>query len=154
VGYGYQPFRALLWPVVLSLVAAFLARMTQGKGSMAPNSDLVVATEGWQAMLARDCLPDPAPGCSANPAADWSSLNGPGLDWESFHALAHGADLVIPALEFGQTAAWSPYKDRGPYAHRLWWARWVLKAASWVVTALGAAAATGIVQRSTPSCRP
>jgi hypothetical protein len=151
VGYGYQPFRSLAWLLALSLAAATLGHLAWTEGSMAPNSDLVVATEGWQDLLTRDCLPAPVPGCIANPAAAWSSTDGAGVDWESFHPLAYGTDVVIPVLEFGQTASWSPSKDRGPWGHALWWARWVLMAAGWVVTALGAAAATGIIQRGTPT---
>lgn len=151
VGYGYRPFRSLVWLVLLSLLSAGLAQMAWTEGSMAPNNDLVAATEGWQSVLTRDCLPDPAPGCLANPAAYWNGTDGPGVDWESFHPLAYGADVVIPVLELGQTRSWSPSKDRGPWGHTLWWARWVLMAAGWVVTALGAAAATGIIQRGVPT---
>ena len=151
VGYGYQPFRSLVWLFGLSLLSAFLAHMAWTEGSMAPNNDLVAATEGWQSLMALDCLPVATPGCVANPAEAWGSLDGPGLDWESFQPLAYGADVVIPVLELGQTRSWSPSKDRGPWGHTLWWARWFLMAAGWVVTALGAAAATGIIQRGTPS---
>jgi hypothetical protein len=151
VGYGYQPFRSLLWLLGLSLVAAFLAMMAWREGSMAPNNDLIAASDGWQEILARDCVPVPEPGCLANPADYWNGTSGPGLDWESFHPLAYGADVVIPVLELGQTRSWSPSKDRGPWGHALWWTRWILMSLGWVVTALGAAAATGIVQRGTPS---
>ena len=151
VGYGYQPFRSLVWLFALSVLSSWLALMAWNEGSMAPNNDLVAATSGWQAVQARDCVPTPTPGCIANPAAEWTGYDSPGFDWESFHPLAYGADVVIPVLEFGQTGAWAPSKDRGPWGYRLWWARWVLMAAGWVVTALGAAAATGIIQRSTPT---
>jgi hypothetical protein len=151
VGYGFQPFRSLLWLLGLSLIAAFLAAMAWDEGSMAPNNDLIAASDGWQALLAVDCIPEAAAGCVANPADLWNGPVGAGLDWESFHPLAYGADVVIPVLELGQTRSWSPSKDRGPWGHRLWWARWFLMAAGWVVTALGAAAATGIIQRATPT---
>ncbi len=151
VGYGYQPFRSLLWLLGLSLLSAFLGQMAWDEGSMAPNNDLIAASEGWQALLAADCIPDPVPGCLANPAEAWNGPAGAGLDWESFHSLAYGVDVVIPVLELGQTKSWSPSKDRGPWGHRLWWARWLLMAAGWVVTALGAAAATGIIQRAAPT---
>lgn len=151
VGYGYQPFRSLLWLLALSLLSAVLAHLAWDEGSMAPNNDLIAASDGWQEMLARDCLPTATPGCLANPADYWNGVEGPGVDWESFHPLAYGADVVIPVLELGQTRSWSPSKDRGPWGHSLWWARWILMSLGWVVTALGAAAATGIIQRSTPS---
>jgi hypothetical protein len=151
VGYGFRPFRSLVWLVLLSFLSAGLAQMAWTEGSMAPNNDLIAATEGWQEVLARDCMPEPSPGCLANPAAYWNGSTGPGLDWESFHPLAYGADVVIPVLELGQTRSWSPSKDRGPWGHTLWWARWVLMSLGWVVTALGAAAATGIIQRGVPT---
>lgn len=151
VGYGYQPFRSLLWLAGLALVGAALAAMAWNEGSMAPNNDLVAASPGWQDMLARDCLPVAAPGCLANPAAFWNGVEGAGLDWESFHPLAYGVDVAVPVIELGQTRSWSPSKDRGAWGFALWWARWVLMSLGWVVTALGAAAATGIIQRGTPS---
>ncbi len=151
VGYGYQPFRSILWLLGLSLLSAVLASMAWQEGSMAPNNDLIAASDGWQALLAVDCIPDRLPSCVANPARLWNGPTGAGLDWESFHPLAYGADVVIPVLELGQTRAWSPSRDRGPWGYRLWWARWFLMAAGWVVTALGAAAATGIIQRATPT---
>jgi hypothetical protein len=151
VGYGYRPFRALTWLLGLSLLSGFLAMMAWNEGSMAPNNDLIAASDGWQDILTRDCLPDRFPGCLANPADEWNGTAGPGVDWESFHPLAYGADVVVPVLELGQTRSWSPSKDRGPWGHTLWWSRWFLMSLGWAVTALGAAAATGIIQRSTPT---
>lgn len=151
VGYGYAPFRALGWIMALVVLAGFLALQAWNEGSMAPNNDLIAASDGWQEMLNLDCIPAPAPGCIANPADVWNGVDGAGLDWESFHALPYGLDVVLPVVELGQTAAWSPSKDRGPWGYTLWWARWPLILAGWLVTALAAAAATGIIQRGTPT---
>ncbi len=151
VGYGYAPFRALAWVAGLILLAATLAAFSWSEGSFAPNNDLVAASDGWAAMLAQDCLPDPAPGCLQNPAAAWNGPAGAGVDWETFHPLAWGADLVIPFVDLGQTAAWQPSPARGAWGHALWWARWPLIYAGWIVTALAAAAATGIIQRGPPT---
>jgi hypothetical protein len=57
---------------------------------------------------------------------------------------------VVPILDLGQTDAWAPSKDRGPWGWWLWWMRWVLAAAGWVVTGLGVAAVTGVMQRNQP----
>lgn len=151
VGYGYAPFRALVWLAALIALAAILAGLAWSEGSFAPNNDLIAATDGWQALLLQDCLPDPAPGCLANPAEAWTAPAGAGVDWEGFQPLAWGADLVIPVVELGQTAAWQPSSARGSWGHLLWWARWPLIYAGWIVTALAAAAATGIIQRSPPT---
>lgn len=151
VGYGYAPFRALAWIIALVLLAGFLALQAWNEGSMAPNNDLIAASDGWQDLLLADCIPKPNPGCIANPAEVWNGAEGAGIDWESFHALPYGVDVVLPVVELGQTAAWSPSKDRGPWGFTLWWARWPLILAGWLITALAAAAATGIIQRGTPT---
>ncbi len=151
VGYGYAPFRALGWITALALFAAFLAMQAWNEGSMAPNNDLIAASDGWQELMRQDCIPNRFPGCVANPAAVWNGPEGAGLDWESFHPLAYGMDVVLPVVGLGQTEAWSPAKDRGPWGFTLWWARWPLIFAGWLVSALAAAAATGIIQRGTPT---
>jgi hypothetical protein len=151
VGYGYAPFRALGWISALAGVAAFLGHMAWDEGSMAPNNDLIAASDGWQALLGQDCVPAPTPGCIANPANLWNGPEGAGLDWESFHPIAYGIDVVVPVVGLGQTDSWSPSKDRGVWGFTLWWARWPLIFAGWLVSALAAAAATGIIQRGTPT---
>lgn len=151
VGYGYAPFRALGWIAGLCALAAALAAAAWTEGSMAPNNDLIAASDGWQQLLAQDCIPAPSPGCLQNPAEAWNGPDGVGLDWESFHPIAYGVDVVVPVVELGQTRSWSPSKDRGVWGFTLWWARWPLIFLGWLVSALAAAAATGIIQRGTPS---
>lgn len=150
VGYGFAPFRALLWLAGLIAIATLLAAQSWAEGGMAPANDLVAASDSWQQMVAQDCLPTPTPGCIANPAEAWNGPAGAGVDWEGFHPLAWGADLVIPVVSLGQTAAWGPSAARGPWSATLFWARWPLIAMGWLVSALAAAAATGIIQRSPP----
>ena len=88
--------------------------------------------------------------CLANPAAEWSSFGQQGLDWDTFNRYGYAADLVIPVLDLGQTDAWAPSKDRGFWGSVLWWGRWVLESLGWLVTALGVAALSGIMQRNGP----
>jgi hypothetical protein len=145
-GYGYKPFRALWCLLALWLLAASLAQAAWREGSFAPNSDVVLVSEGWQRALAADCLPW-AGVCDPNPAQTWANDPSRGLDWDSFHALGWGLDLAVPILDLGQTAAWAPSRDRGPFGHALWWGRWAIAVAGWVITALGAAAVTGLMQR-------
>ena len=92
-------------------------------------------------------MPEPTDGCLKNPAAAWSSFGQDGLDWDTFNPFGYGLDLVVPILTLGQTDAWAPSKDRGPMGKLLWWGRWVLISFGWIVSALGAAAITGIIQR-------
>ncbi|WP_284163621.1 hypothetical protein [Frigidibacter sp. SD6-1] len=96
---------------------------------------------------ARTPLPEAFAGCDPNPAATWANDPALGMDWDSFNSVGYGLDLVVPILNLGQTEAWAPSKDRGWWGWGLWWGRWVFQAAGWIVTALGAAAITGIIQR-------
>lgn len=136
VGYGHEPWRALIWLALLWLTATGLSHQAWKQGDFAPNSDVMLVSDGWQAKLGE-----------ANPAEAWSNKGEAGQDWESFNRYAWGLDLVVPILDIGQTAAWQPSKDRGPAGYRLWWARWVLEAMGWLVSALGVAAITGIMQK-------
>ncbi|WP_299554191.1 hypothetical protein [uncultured Tateyamaria sp.] len=77
---------------------------------------------------------------------EWKAV-APGRDWETFNRYAYGFDVVIPIIDFGQTDAWAPSTNRGLWGWHLWWGRWVLSVMGWIVTALGAAAITGIIRR-------
>ena len=149
-GYGYAPGRSVIALAALILAAWFLADQTWTEGSFAPNSDYVILSPGWTDLTDQDCIGPMTTGtlpCHPNPADIWSAKNAIGMDWESFSARAYAADLVIPVLDLGQTSAWAPSSSRGDWGYALWWARWVLAALGWLVTALGAAAVTGIIQK-------
>lgn len=142
VGYGYKPFRSLA--ALTGLIAAcwIMTIGTWHAGDFAPNSSIVLASPEWAAYNTADKIPEPP-----NPAGHWSDHTIPGRDWESFHSLAYAADVVIPIIDFGQTEAWAPSKERGWWGTSLWWLRWIFTTAGWIVTALGAAALTGIIRR-------
>ncbi len=115
------------------------------------------ATASRAAATANDCLATPYDGCQRNPTQAWSdaftaSAAQPetGGDWDRFNAWAYAADRVVAILDPGQTEAWAPTKDRGTWGRVLWWARWVLAALGWIVTGLGVAAVTGVMQRNQP----
>jgi hypothetical protein len=147
-GYGYRPQRALGCLIGLWAVAFGLALAVWEEGSFAPNSDVVLVSAEWQGLLAQDCVGGAVPvSCVRNPAEVWSGKGQPGMDWDSFHPAGYAADLVVPILDLGQVAAWAPSKDRGWWGWGLWWGRWLLVAAGWVVAAIGAAAVTGIMQK-------
>lgn len=135
VGYGHRPFRSLVALTLLIVAALVPAYMAWDEGSFAPNSGVIQVSAGWQLLLDHD-----------NPAAIWSADGAPGQDWESFNSLAYALDVVVPIIDFGQTEAWTPSTTRGDWGWHLWWGQWVLTAAGWIVTALGAAAITGLIR--------
>ncbi|MEO0372682.1 MAG: hypothetical protein AAF231_14575 [Pseudomonadota bacterium] len=138
VGYGYRPGRSLWALFILIAVGSFVAHQAYQKGDFAPNSDVILSTPEWQEL---------AEGESANPAYEWSSETGKGRDYETFSPVAYAIDVVIPIVAIGQEAAWAPSTNRGPWGKILWVLRWILTGMGWLVTAVGAAAITGLIRR-------
>jgi len=136
VGYGHRPFNSVIALALLITLAILPAHFAWEEGSFAPNASPIQISEGWIAALSAE-----------NPARAWSAKGAAGQDWETFNRYAYGVDVVIPIINFGQTEAWAPSTHRGPWGWHLWWARWVLTSLGWIVTALGAAAITGIIRR-------
>lgn len=139
VGYGYKPFNSLWALAVLVLLATILSHLAWQRGDFAPNSDVILSTSTWQS-LAEDKTVQ-------NPAIEWSDKHGKGRDYETFNPLAYGFDVVVPIVNIGQEAAWAPSTTRGPWGWNLWWMRWLFTVFGWIVTALGAAAITGVIRR-------
>ncbi|MFK7879388.1 hypothetical protein [Roseobacter sp.] len=139
VGYGYYPQRSVITLAVLWLTATAIGFMAWEEGSFAPNSDPILLSAEWQDFAALDP--------PANPAALWVAKGAQGQDWESFNSFAYAADLVIPIVDISQTTAWAPSNTRGFWGYHLWWSQWLFTLAGWLVTALGAAAITGIIRR-------
>lgn len=144
VGYGYKPFNSLWFLLGLIVAAWILAYSAWHEGQFAPNSAPILVSQDW--MNIKD---DPMA------AIKWSEPydkvenphGGGGQDWETFNSFAYAADIVIPIVEIGQTSAWAPSPARGAWGWTLWWMRWVFTAAGWIISALGAAAITGVIRR-------
>jgi hypothetical protein len=136
IGYGHRPFKSIWWLLILLCLTILPAHRAWEEGSFAPNSALLQESEGWKSHQTNE-----------NPAQSWSAKDAPGHDWETFNAYAYGLDVVIPLVNFGQTQAWAPSTNRGWWGKQLYWLRWVLGALGWIVTALGAAAITGVIRR-------
>ena len=147
VGYGHHPERSLYWLAGLWFVAVWLSHLAWIAGDFAPNSGVIQTSSEWRQVAAR----------AENPAEVWSSRmrddDGyrtgykPGQDWETFNRYAYAADLVIPIINLGQTDAWAPSTERSNWGRVLWSASFFLHISGWIVTALGAAAITGIIRR-------
>lgn len=150
VGFGYAPHYSIAVLAVLIFLAFLLALAAWNEGSFAPNSDVILTSPAWTEIAAQGCVVANEPGCLQNPAAAWSAKNAPGMDWDSFNAIAYAADLVVPLIDLGQTSAWAPSKDRGWWGMFMWWGRWLFIIAGWVVASLGLAAVTGFVQKNAP----
>lgn len=138
IGYGYRPARAVMLAVVLVLALGFFFDKAWRVGDMTPNAAPILVSAPW--IAATESHPE-------NPGGFWSEPGQAGQDWETFNAFAYAADLVIPIVSLGQEDAWAPSTSRSPWGRAGWWLRWFAKALGWIVTALGAAAITGVIRK-------
>jgi hypothetical protein len=139
VGHGYAPHRAIL--VLLGTVglSALCFAYAYCEGAMVPNSDVVLTSFSWWWSMQFD---------ASAPTAGWTAT-GTATHYETFYALAYAFDVVVPLVDIGQKSAWS--------ATTVTWLGWAtriltmaLEVWGWIITALGAAAITGLVQRNQP----
>ena len=105
---------------------------------MAPNAAPILISRDW--IEATQSHPE-------NPAQFWSQPGQAGQDYETFNAYAYAADLLVPIVNLGQEQAWAPSTSRSPLGQIGWWVRWFTKFIGWLLTALGAAAVTGVIRR-------
>lgn len=116
----------------------FAAQLTWNAGDFAPNSAVVLTSQDWKAI---------ADSPSENPAADWTDALAPGKDYETFYAFAYALDVVVPVLDLGQTDAWAPSPARGDWGYWMFYLQKMFIVAGWVVTAIAAAAISGMIRR-------
>ncbi|MCV2874857.1 hypothetical protein OE810_01175 [Rhodobacteraceae bacterium XHP0102] len=135
IDYGHRPLKAIWSLFVLWGIAAILAAWAWRAGDMVPNSDVILTSANWADSLA-----------APNPAEAWATTP-EGQSWETFNRYAWAADVVIPILDFGQTQAWAPTTSRGWAGYTLWWGKWALSSAGWIILAFAAAGVTGVARR-------
>jgi hypothetical protein len=138
IAYGYRPARVVVWAAVLMLALGLFFHKTWEAGDMTPAAAPILVSAAW--VSATQTHPD-------NPGAFWSSQGQAGQDYETFEAFAYAADLLIPIVNLGQEDAWGPSTARSDWGWHGWWIRWLAKVLGWVITALGAAAVTGVIRR-------
>ncbi len=140
IGYGYSPLRVLAWAAGLIVAVCILSNLAMETGGMAPNSDVVLTSEAWTALVEAKPKEDPSA-----PTVDWLKTEA-GRHYETFNALAYAADVVIPLVPLEQEAAWAPTTQTW-LGWSLWVFNWVAKLFGWILTGLGAAAITGHIRR-------
>lgn len=135
IDYGHRPLKAIWSLLGLWIIATILAHCAWSAGDMVPNSDVILTSANWADSLA-----------ASNPAEAWATTP-EGQSWETFNRYAWAADVVIPILDFGQTQAWAPTTSRGWAGYTLWWGKWALTIAGWIILAFAAAGVTGVARR-------
>jgi len=153
-GYGYKPWLSLGWLSGLVLIMMLAAKYTWDAGDFAPNSAIVLTSPEWKALAD---LPEVYTQLSEHskqmivedmiPAHPWTAPDAPGKDYETFYSFAYALDVVVPVLDLGQTDAWAPSPARGDWGYRLFYLQKIFIVAGWLVTAIAAAAISGMIRR-------
>ncbi len=153
-GYGYKPWLSLIWLAVLIGIVWTVAYFTWDAGDFAPNSAIVLTSPEWKAVAD---LPEVYASVSdeekqkivegMTPAHLWSNFDAPGKDYETFYSFAYALDVVVPVLDLGQTDAWAPSPARGDWGYRMFYLQKMFIVLGWVVTAIAAAAISGMIRR-------
>ena len=140
-GYGYAPQNALY----LSLAIVGFSAMTYGMfwmaGVMVPTDAVILTSTEWKTAFE---------GSAKAPALVWVAGSGPATShYETYYSLAYAFDVFLPIVDLGQQSTWgqTTVTTLGVVA-RVY--TWILQAAGYVITSLGLAAATGIIQRNQP----
>lgn len=137
-GYGYKPWRSLFWLGGMVTIVAVLANLTWNAGDFAPSSAVILTSPEWKII---------ADSPSENPADAWTARHAAGKDYETFYSFAYALDVVVPVLDLGQTDAWAPSPARGDWGSWLFYAQKMFIVLGWVVTAIAAAAISGMIRR-------
>jgi len=144
-GYGYKPWRSLYWMVGLFFFVTLVSGETWDKGDFAPNAPVILISQEWKDYA--ETLDAEGKLLHENPAQVWASEQGPGRDYETFNPFFYAADVVIPIIDIGQTDAWAPSTTRGPLGRWLFAIQKVAVILGWGLTAIFAAAVTGMIRR-------
>lgn len=136
IGYGYAPQYAFYWLLrCLIFLTVWYFLLWRG-GGLVPNSPVVLNSETWITVL------EVAP---RTPGPEWA-VSKIGQHYETFFSAFYAADVFIPLIDFGQESAWT-----ATTANFVGWLAFLttfaFKSFGWFLTALGAAAITGIIRR-------
>ncbi len=136
VGYGYAPQYAFYWLLgCLAFLTVWYFALWQ-MGGFVPNSPVVLNSQTWADVLKEN---------ASAPGPLWAAT-AIGKHYETFYSAFYAADVFIPLIDFGQETAWT-----ATTANSAGWlvfiTTFVFKSFGWFLTALGAAAITGIIRR-------
>ena len=135
-GYGYAPERAIYWALGLIGGATLLYCLAWQAGVMVPNSDVILTSQDWTTAM----------GANWNaPSEAWGKLP-PAIHYETFYSLPYAFETFVPLVDLGQESAWSASTVTS-FGILVRWLTFALQIIGWIITALGAAAITGIIRR-------
>lgn len=134
-GYGYAPQRALMCALACVGGATVVYFIGYKTGLMVPNSAVILTSPDWAAVFVKD---------ATYPALQWQGQAA--AHFETFYAMPYALDVFLPVVDLGQHSAWTQ-TTATPWGAALRWLTWALQGAGYLITGLGLAAATGVIQK-------
>jgi hypothetical protein len=134
-GYGYAPQRALIWSFGLTLFSMVLYFIAHRQGWMVPTAPILLTSPDWIAAFQADAV---------RPALHWTGAAA--KHYETFYALPYAFDVYLPIVDLGYGSSWGQTTTTWPGTILRIWTLF-LQVAGYVITGLGLAAITGIIQR-------
>lgn len=139
VGYGHLPERALYASIAAILLGLVVFRLAWALGIMVPNSAVIMTSADWLAAVAAD--PVTSTHVWVNSAA--------AAHYETFYSFIYALDVFVPLVSLGQESTWAATTVTSAGIATRWFTV-AFQAAGWVITSLGIAAITGVMQQGSP----
>jgi hypothetical protein len=145
-GYGYRPHRLIAALLALWLGCGFLYQAGAAHGGFAPKDGQVWTNPDYNKACDKNWTAcDPVPGGKLGEII-------------AFNPFTYSADMLLPGLDLGQRAAWTPMwreiEMKLPFFGETAMPKWTLRAAGWAENILGVAGAiligailSGLVKR-------
>ena len=113
IGYGYRPFRALIWALVLIVYGAIRFDAAHNAGAMVPNNPFLLKTE-WANALEGNAVKQGPKGlevidkdCGDPYACFYKSVP----DFQPFNPLVYSIDTFVPLVNLHQEPHWIPQPE-------------------------------------------
>lgn len=156
IGYGRQPLRAFVWLVLFWLAGVAAYTAAEAAGAIRPAAVVALRSPEW--VLCG--VPADRTVTLASLGAPRNGLAAPGqrqvdcfvgqpeiAAYPQYNAWMMSLDTILPAVDTGQSAAWSP-DVRRPVGYAVKAAGYVLTLLGWALSLLAVAGFSGIVRSS------
>ena len=121
--------------LALTFVSTVLYFIAYRQGWMVPSSAIVLTSPEWVTAFQTDPI---------GPALHWSGAAA--THYETFYALPYAVDVYLPIVDLGYSSTWGQTTTTWPGTLLRGWTL-LLQAAGYIITGLGLAAITGLIQR-------
>lgn len=143
IKYGYKPWRALYYALVVFALSVFVFAYAFDAGHMEPSKERVYLHECY-------LVEKPSQPCVGwERPARWWVLASPyrlPADYPAFNPITYSLDTIIPIVDLHQESYWLPRDTKpGGWFFRAW--HWLHIGLGWMLTTLFVTGLTGIVKK-------